>query len=98
MTYLIARSELDDFDEWKAAFDDHTEARIEHGCRRFTVLRGVDDREFVTVVMEFDTEANARSWADYVDDPADLSAAGMRNAEFAVFEAVQDWAEARPTA
>lgn len=97
MTYLIARSDLDDFDAWKEAFDDNTDARLEHGCHRFTVLRGIEDRNHVTVVMEFDTEASARSWADYLD-PDDLAAAGMHNTELTVFETVEDWAEARATA
>lgn len=97
MTYLIARSTVDDFDAWKASFDDFTEARLEHGCTRFTVLRGVDDRNFVTVVMEFETEANARAWTDYVDEDAQ-AAAGMHDTELAMFEMIEDWAEARATA
>lgn len=98
MTYLIASTDLDDYREWKRAFDDHTEARMEQGCRWYTVLRGIDDPAHVTVVMEFDTEANARTWADSVDDPEELAAAGMRNTVFTVFDAVEESAEARPAA
>jgi heme-degrading monooxygenase HmoA len=96
MTHLIARSDVDEFDEWKASFDEFTEARVDHGCTRFTVLRGVDDPDHVTVVMEFDTEADARSWADYVDEDAQ-AAAGMHETDLTVFEVAEDWAGARAT-
>lgn len=97
MTYLIARAVVDDFDEWKTAFDEHTDARLDHGCKRFTVLRGADDPEHVTVVMQFDTEANARSWVEYVEEDDVLAAAGMHDTELTVFDEVEDWAEAPVT-
>jgi len=61
MTVLQIQHAVPDFDEWKRAFDADPMDRGGSGVQRYQIYRRVDDPNFVTIVLEFDAEANARS-------------------------------------
>ena len=61
MTVLEIQHAVPDFDRWKRAFDADPMNRRESGVRRYQVYRRVDDPNLVTVVLEFDSESDARS-------------------------------------
>jgi len=49
------------FEHWKATFDRNAELREKSGVRRFAVLRGIEQPDAVTIVLEFDNLDDARS-------------------------------------
>lgn len=54
MVYLLAKAPVEDFDEWKSAFDGYDSFRTEHGQRGYQVFQSVDDSNEVTVLFEWD--------------------------------------------
>jgi hypothetical protein len=50
-----------DFDRWKGSFDDDPVGRERHGVRGHRVLRSVDDRNLVIVLLEFDSAREAET-------------------------------------
>jgi len=47
------------FDGWKQAFDNDPADRKSSGVRRYRVSRAVDDPNYVTIDLDFDTVAEA---------------------------------------
>jgi hypothetical protein len=57
--FVIARFRIADYDTWKAAFDDHVEARIRHGAIGHRVFRVEGDENALTVMVEFTSHGGA---------------------------------------
>jgi hypothetical protein len=57
--FVIARFRIADYDTWKAAFDDHVEARIRHGAIGHRIFRVEDDENALTVMVEFTSRGGA---------------------------------------
>ena len=47
------------FEGWKEAFDSDPVGRERSGVRRYRISRAVDDPNFVTIDLEFDTQREA---------------------------------------
>ncbi|MGH9920475.1 MAG: hypothetical protein ACRD6W_16595 [Nitrososphaerales archaeon] len=62
---LAVNHDVEDYDRWKAAFDEHPPAK--GGAAFHRVNRNVDSANNVTVVAAFPTEESARA---FVSDPA----------------------------
>jgi hypothetical protein len=60
MPFMLTRLNVGDYDAWKASFD-----KDEPGARRdaksYRILRGVENPGEVTILVEFDSEADARA-------------------------------------
>jgi hypothetical protein len=61
MPILRIEHPVPDFDEWKKAFDGDPVGREQSGVRRYRVLRGVDDPNYVMVDLEFDSSSQAEA-------------------------------------
>jgi hypothetical protein len=59
MPILRIEHPVPDFDGWKAAFDSDPLGREQSGMRRYSVLRPVDDPNYVLVDLEFDSRDEA---------------------------------------
>ena len=59
MFVLRIEHPVPDFNAWKRAFDSDPVGRKRSGVRRFRILRSADDRGFVTVDLELDSQAEA---------------------------------------
>ena len=59
MPTLRIEHAVPDFDAWKQVFDRDPADRKGSGVRRYTVSRAVDDPNYVTIDLEFDTAAAA---------------------------------------
>jgi hypothetical protein len=59
--YVIERFRVADYDTWKAAFDDHVDARIRHGAVGHRVLRDENNPDQLTLVVEFTSRGGAYS-------------------------------------
>jgi hypothetical protein len=66
---LALRHHVQDFDSWKAVFDDRLDARLKGGVTGHRVSRSVTDALEVEVVMEFASRADAESYRDYMEQP-----------------------------
>jgi hypothetical protein len=55
MATLRIQHDVPDFDSWKKAFDSDPVGRERSGVRRYHVSRAVDDLNYVTIDLEFDT-------------------------------------------
>lgn len=60
--HVLVRYEVEEFDRWKAAFEERAPIRREHGCEEVTVFtrHGSDDR--VVVLASWNDAENARSY------------------------------------
>lgn len=54
MAYVLVRHKVQDFDRWKAAFDEQASARADAGSRGGYVFRNLDDGSEVVILLEWD--------------------------------------------
>ena len=69
MLVLSLRHRVDDFDAWKAVFDERLDARIDGKVIGHRLTRSVGDPREVEVVMEFASQADAEAYRDYMERP-----------------------------
>ncbi len=64
MALMISRRQLEpgDFDAWKTRFEEGAAARKAAGCRGVRRFHGVDNREELIVIFDWDTHENARKF------------------------------------
>jgi hypothetical protein len=61
MPILRIEHPVPDYDGWKAAFDSDPVDRKGSGVRRYSILRSLDDPNYVMIDLEFDTRAEAEA-------------------------------------
>lgn len=61
MTILRIEHPVPDFAGWKRAFDSDPVHRQQSGVRRYRILRPIDDPNYVTVDLEFDSTREAEA-------------------------------------
>lgn len=65
---LRIEHEIHDFDQWRAAFDRFTAARVEAGVRGFVIRRPSDDPHHLMLDLEFDSAADAAAFARFLEE------------------------------
>ena len=68
MPILQIEHPVDDYDDWKAAFDSDPLGREQGGVRRYRVLRPVDDPRYVMVDLEFESSDDAEAFRSALRD------------------------------
>lgn len=63
MIRMFVRHPVNDFDEWKKAYDDFDDERAERGVTGHAVFQAADDPEDVTVWHDFESLQAARDFA-----------------------------------
>lgn len=81
MAYLHVKTTVNDFDEWKADFERYHSRRAEHGAKNYQLLQSTDNPNEIVVLIEFDTEENARAWNEYLVDEGGLTEPEMMDVE-----------------
>ena len=61
MPILRIEHQVPDFAGWKQAFDSDPAGRERSGVRRYSILRAVDDPNYVLIDLEFDTNGEAEA-------------------------------------
>ena len=61
MYVLRIEHQVPDYSAWKMAFDTDPLGRKRSGVRRYQILRPVDNPNYVTIDLEFDTTKEAES-------------------------------------
>ncbi len=64
MTYLLYREKVKDFAKFKEVFDSARPKRTEAGITEKYVLRGIDDRNEVTLLLEIKDIKRAKAYYD----------------------------------
>jgi quinol monooxygenase YgiN len=77
MGMIVVHHHVKDFSSWKEGYDKHAEMRKAAGLTRDHVLQSVDDRNAVTVVLDFADLAKAKAFAASADLKAAMKAAGV---------------------
>jgi heme-degrading monooxygenase HmoA len=62
MAFLIVHHKIEDYDKWKAVFDEHGISRKEYGSKGARVLQSVDDPNEVVAITEWDNIDQARAF------------------------------------
>ena len=66
MTTLRIEHAIHDYQIWQQAFDSFAEARVKAGVRSFAIRQPVDDPKYLMLDLEFDTQAQAEAFADFL--------------------------------
>jgi hypothetical protein len=74
---IIIRHGVNDFDNWKAAYDDDAAAREAHGLTQLGVHRDVADPNVVTVALRASDLANAEVFLASDDLRETMQSAGV---------------------
>jgi hypothetical protein len=77
MGMIVVHHQVKDFSSWKQAYDKHAVMRKAIGLTRDHVLQSVDDRNAVTVVLDFADLARAKAFAASADLKAAMESAGV---------------------
>ncbi len=64
MPILQIQHRTRDFDAWKQAFDSDPVGREQGGVRRYRILRGTDDPNYVVTDLEFDSTDEAEKFGE----------------------------------
>lgn len=66
MATLRIEHAISDYQTWRQAFDSFSEARRKAGVRSFAVRQPVDDPQYLTLDLEFDTAGQAEAFAGFL--------------------------------
>lgn len=81
MPYMLVQHTVEDYEKWKAVFDEHGEAaRRAAGSKGGLVLRSPDNPNQVTILLEWDSLENARAFANSDDLREAMERAGVTGA------------------
>jgi hypothetical protein len=61
MHVLRIEHPVPDYDAWRQAFESDPLDRAKSGVRRYRILRGADDPNYVAIELEFDTAGEAET-------------------------------------
>ncbi|WP_254279241.1 antibiotic biosynthesis monooxygenase [Haloarcula marina] len=86
MAYMHVKATVDDVDEWRADFEGYHSRRAEYGGQRYQLFQSTDSPNDIVVLIEFDEEANARAWNDYLVDEGELTDPQMRDVEISYLD------------
>ena len=78
MAIMIMNFEVDDYDTWKAMFDEDPVGRRESGATGHVVSRGVDNPNEGFVRVEFPSVEQAKAFRERLIASGALERAGMR--------------------
>ena len=61
MPYVLLQYDVEDYNQWKAAFDANEDTRDEHGCTGGFVMHAEDDPNSIGVVLTFESPEEAHA-------------------------------------
>lgn len=77
MVYVFIRHEVQDYDRWRAAFDDALMMRRNAGEASYRAFRDVSKKNEVTILCDFDTYDHARRFLESEDLKTTMKNAGV---------------------
>jgi len=85
MAHIIVWHQVEDFDTWRSKFDEHGPTRAELGSLGGKIYRSSDNSQEVVLVLEWDTEDNARTFIASQDLAAVMAEAGVTGQPMVAF-------------
>ena len=77
MSYILVQHSVEDYEKWKAVFDEQGATRQAAGSKGGFVLRNADDPNQITVLLGWDNLENARAFAGSDDLREAMQRAGV---------------------
>ena len=77
MATVAVQHKVNDYDAWRAVFDEHGEVRRGHGCTGERVLRVGDDELNILVLTEWPSMEAAHAFASDPSLPEAMERAGV---------------------
>jgi antibiotic biosynthesis monooxygenase (ABM) superfamily enzyme len=77
MTLVFIRHNIEDYPQWKNAFDGFMEKRHAGGERSFRIAHAVGEKNDLCLVFEWDNAANAKRFLDSPELAAAMKRAGV---------------------
>ncbi|WP_396612410.1 antibiotic biosynthesis monooxygenase [Haloferax sp. S1W] len=89
MAYLHVKATVDDYDDWKSSFEEYHSKRAEFGGKSYQLYQATDNPNEIVVVIEFDSEENAREWSAYLEDEEELTEPDVADIELTYLDLVE---------
>ena len=77
MVYLLVHHQIEDYKVWRPFFDEHEGMRKKNGAVSAKVFQKADDPQDVSILFEWDSEANARRFVESTDLREVMKRAGV---------------------
>jgi hypothetical protein len=87
MTHLLIRHRVANYATWKTVFDEHAKVRRTNGERNERLFRSEDDLNEVVLLLEWDSEENARRFMALAELRETMLRAGVLGMPEVVFMA-----------
>ncbi|MFO7526730.1 MAG: hypothetical protein R6W68_14855 [Ignavibacteriaceae bacterium] len=75
MAHILIHHKIEEYNKWKPAFDNHSDARAENGSKGGKVFRNADDPNDIFVLLEISSIENAKKFVS-----SDSTREAMKNA------------------
>jgi heme-degrading monooxygenase HmoA len=62
MSQVLIKHKVNDYDAWKAVFDNFADFRRSSGEKSYRILHQIDDPNDLTILFEWDTQNNAETF------------------------------------
>jgi len=80
MVHVLIRHKVEDYNRWRATFDDALMMRRNAGEQSYRVFRNYEDANEVTVLCDFDTLEHAKAFANSSGLKTAMQASGVIDA------------------
>jgi quinol monooxygenase YgiN len=77
MVYLLVHHRIEDYKSWRPFFDEHEGMRKKNGAVSAKVFQKADDPQDISILFEWDSEANARRFVESTDLREVMKRAGV---------------------
>jgi len=77
MVYLLVHHRIEDYKSWRPFFDEHEGMRKKSGALSAKVFQKADDPQDVSILFEWDSEANAKRFVESTDLREVMKRAGV---------------------
>jgi heme-degrading monooxygenase HmoA len=77
MAYVLVHHKVEDYNKWKAAYDEHSDFRTQYGSKGGKVFQSADNPDELFVLLEWNNLDNARNFAKSDDLKKAMQEAGV---------------------
>jgi len=67
MVSILVKHSVENYDDWKAGFDEHAGTRMEYGSQGYHLFQAAGDPNEVVVLLEWDSRENAERFLEESD-------------------------------
>jgi heme-degrading monooxygenase HmoA len=90
MPYILVKQRAENIDDWKAVFEDHADARAEHGIAGGQVFQTTDDPNVFVTLFECDSSERVQAWIESDHLREGWNEAGVTHTETLFLTKIED--------